>query len=141
MYTRERSMLFLCWRSNKNITIKIKIQTNSRSNQNIFKLLMIQFYIFVRYMNYHYFVCVLSIVYIYLFGSQKKLRNKERGEHQIFHHHVGLTKQITPATYFYASLSKKGLSYFEKYIKPTPILFYQLTSQRISQNQRGQWHQ
>ena len=29
---------------------------------------------------------------------------------------------LTSAAYFYAGLSKKGLSYFEKYIKPTPIL-------------------
>uniref|UniRef100_A0ACD5TP39 Uncharacterized protein n=1 Tax=Avena sativa TaxID=4498 RepID=A0ACD5TP39_AVESA len=29
---------------------------------------------------------------------------------------------FTSATYFYVSLSKKGLNYFEKYIKPTPIL-------------------
>lgn len=29
---------------------------------------------------------------------------------------------LTSVAYFYAGLSKKGLSYFEKYIKPTPIL-------------------
>nr|YP_009002342.1 ATP synthase CF0 subunit IV [Phelipanche ramosa]CDL93428.1 ATP synthase CF0 subunit IV [Phelipanche ramosa] len=29
---------------------------------------------------------------------------------------------LTSVTYFYAGLNKKGLSYFEKYIKPTPIL-------------------
>nr|AUT83512.1 ATP synthase CF0 subunit IV [Carex pallescens] len=29
---------------------------------------------------------------------------------------------LTSMAYFYAGLSKKGLSYFEKYIKPTPIL-------------------
>ncbi|KAF7042843.1 hypothetical protein CFC21_052331 [Triticum aestivum] len=29
---------------------------------------------------------------------------------------------LTSAAYFYVGLSKKGLSYFKKYIKPTPIL-------------------
>ena len=29
---------------------------------------------------------------------------------------------LTSVAYFYAGLSKKGLSYFEKYIKPAPIL-------------------
>nr|QIB72640.1 ATP synthase CF0 A subunit [Cyperus glomeratus]QIB72732.1 ATP synthase CF0 A subunit [Cyperus difformis]QIT06824.1 ATP synthase CF0 A subunit [Cyperus fuscus] len=29
---------------------------------------------------------------------------------------------LTSVAYFYAGLSKKGLGYFEKYIKPTPIL-------------------
>ncbi|KAI4963162.1 hypothetical protein ZWY2020_019634 [Hordeum vulgare] len=29
---------------------------------------------------------------------------------------------LTSVTYFYVDLSKKGLSYLEKYIKPTPIL-------------------
>jgi F-type H+-transporting ATPase subunit a len=29
---------------------------------------------------------------------------------------------LTSAAYFYAGLNKKGLSYFSKYIKPTPIL-------------------
>jgi F-type H+-transporting ATPase subunit a len=29
---------------------------------------------------------------------------------------------LTSAAYFYAGISKNGLSYFEKYIEPTPIL-------------------
>ena len=29
---------------------------------------------------------------------------------------------LTSVAYFYAGLSKKGLSYFGKYIQPTPIL-------------------